>query len=345
MGLKSMHAEKQSEQPQQSVQDNSLIEQQSQRITELEHQISELSSINSTLMSELRKKSEIIVKLNEKEEIYNKSDLIKKQNAELEKRNRELEQSEQNARQEAMTEVSAVKEECAKRERIAESKAQEADRLKSHLKAVEADLSGQIDKKAQNLVESKLNALHGVYEAKQRSLDRKFKAKTASYDSCMLGLLLYGVLTTVFTAVRSEAFVSDFKTFFMVIWQFIVNAFQLLLKGGQWASQLGDKIPQPVVATIVHYLLLIVFVGGIAIGVGFLIFLGASKVFEFYTEDYADTMSLAVFLISLAVLVYFAELIRAVIPINLLLLLILVHIVYVLIRWYVKGCMRSKGYY
>ena len=139
------------------------------------------------------------------------------------------------------------------------------------------------------------------------------------------------MLTTVFTAVRSEAFKSDFKTFFMVIWQFIVNAFQLLLKGGQWVSQLGDKIPQPVVATIVHYLLLIVFVGGIAIGVGFLIFLGASKVFEFYTEDYADTMSLAVFLISLAVSVYFAEPIRAVIPINLLLLLILVHIVYVLI--------------
>ena len=49
--------------------------------------------------------------------------------------------------------------------------------------------------------------------------------------------------------------------------------------------------------------------------------------------------------ISLAVSVYFAEPIRAVIPINLLLLLILVHIVYVLIRWYVKGCMRSRGYY
>ena len=119
----------------------------------------------------------------------------------------------------------------------------------------------------------------------------------------------------------------------------------MLLKGGQWASQLGDKIPQPVVATIVHYLLLIVFVGGIGIGVGVLLFLGASKVFEFYTDDYADTLSLAVFLISLAVSVYFAEPIRAVIPINLLLLLILVHIVYVLIRWYVKGCMRSRGYY
>ena len=92
------------------------------------------------------------------------------------------------------------------------------------------------------------------YLDQKKELDRKFKAQTASYDSFLLGLLLYGVLTTVFTAVRSEAFVSDFKTFFMVIWQFIVNAFQLLLKGGQWASQLGDKIPQPVVATIVHYI-------------------------------------------------------------------------------------------
>ena len=62
-----------------------------------------------------------------------------------------------------------------------------------------------------------------------------------------------------------------------------------------------------------------------------------------YHED--EHMSLAVFLISLAVSVYFAEPIRAVIPINLLLLLILVHIVYVLIRWYVKGCKRSRGYY
>ena len=62
-------------------------------------------------------------------------------------------------------------------------------------------------------------------------------------------------------------------------------------------------------------------------------------------NEQSRQQGLAVFLISLAVSVYFAELIRAVIPINLLLLLILVHIVYVLIRWYVKGCKRSRGYY
>ena len=58
-----------------------------------------------------------------------------------------------------------------------------------------------------------------------------------------------------------------------------------------------------------------------------------------------EQQSQKIFLISLAVSVYFAESIRVVIPINLLLLLILVHIVYVLIRWYVKGCKRSRGYY
>lgn len=429
MGLKSMHAEKQSEQPQQSVQDNSLIEQQSQRIAELmkeqeqdsylieqqsqkiaelerhisqitqqsqkkdsqiseaisqaeewkaradqeqtrakdqerklleeqlnlkktlqkkglqaseaisqaeewknqaeksEIQIQKLLSEKQELVSTVAEQGKRIAEQTEQIEKLNEADNVLKLNAELKKQNEKL-------KQEAEATVSSVIREYEAKGRELDRRIGEAAKQSASLKSERQSISEDIEQRAT-----------AKYLDQKKELDRKFKAQTASYDSFLLGLLLYGVLTTVFTAVRSEAFVSDFKTFFMVIWQFIVNAFQLLLKGGQWASQLGDKIPQPVVATIVHYLLLIVFVGGIAIGVGFLIFLGASKVFEFYTEDYADTMSLAVFLISLAVSVYFAEPIRAVIPINLLLLLILVHIVYVLIRWYVKGCKRSRGYY
>ena len=416
MGLKSMHAEKQSEQPQQSVQDNSLIEQQSQRIAELmkgqeqdsylieqqsqkiaelERHISQITQQSQkkdsqileaisqaeewkaradqeqtrakdqerklleeqlNLKKTLRKKdlqaseaisqaeewknraekSEIQIQklLSEKQELVSTVAEQGKRIAEQTEQIEKLKQDKLNAEQEAEATVSSVKREYEAKGRELDRRIGEAAKQSASLKSERQSISEDIEQRAT-----------AKYLDQKKELDRKFKAQTASYDSFLLGLLLYGVLTTVFTAVRSEAFVSDFKTFFMVIWQFIVNAFQLLLKGGQWASQLGDKIPQPVVATIVHYLLLIVFVGGIAIGVGFLIFLGASKVFEFYTEDYADTMSLAVFLISLAVSVYFAEPIRAVIPINLLLLLILVHIVYVLIRWYVKGCMRSRGYY
>lgn len=420
MGLKSMHAEKQSEQPQQSVQDNSLIEQQSQRIAELmkeQEQDSYLIEQQSQKIAELERhisqitqqsqkkdsqiseaisqaeewkaradqeqtrakdqerklleeqlnlkktlqkkglqaseaisqaeewknqaeKSEIQIQklLSEKQELVStvaeQGKRIAEQTEQIEKLNEADNVLKLNAEQEAEATVSSVKREYEAKGRELDRRIGEAAKQSASLKSERQSISEDIEQRAT-----------AKYLDQKKELDRKFKAQTASYDSFLLGLLLYGVLTTVFTAVRSEAFVSDFKTFFMVIWQFIVNAFQLLLKGGQWASQLGDKIPQPVVATIVHYLLLIVFVGGIAIGVGFLIFLGASKVFEFYTEDYADTMSLAVFLISLAVSVYFAEPIRVVIPINLLLLLILVHIVYVLIRWYVKGCMRSRGYY
>ena len=416
MGLKSMHAEKQSEQPQQSVQDNSLIEQQSQRIAELmkeQEQDSYLIEQQSQKIAELERhisqitqqsqkkdsqiseaisqaeewkaradqeqtrakdqerklleeqlnlkktlqkkglqaseaisqaeewknqaeKSEIQIQklLSEKQELVSTVAEQGKRIAEQTEQIEKLKQDKLNAEQEAEATVSSVKREYEAKGRELDRRIGEATKQSASLKSERQSISEDIEQRAT-----------AKYLDQKKELDRKFKAQTASYDSFLLGLLLYGVLTTVFTAVRSEAFVSDFKTFFMVIWQFIVNAFQLLLKGGQWASQLGDKIPQPVVATIVHYLLLIVFVGGIAIGVGFLIFLGASKVFEFYTEDYADTMSLAVFLISLAVSVYFAEPIRVVIPINLLLLLILVHIVYVLIRWYVKGCKRSRGYY
>ena len=304
---------------------NSQLEQARQSANS--SQVQELVSIVQQQKKKIAEQTEQIEKLNE-------ADNVLKLNAELKKQNEKLKQDKLNAEQEAEATVSSVKREYEAKGRELDRRIGEAAKQSASLKSERQSISEDIEQRAT-----------AKYLDQKKELDRKFKAQTASYDSFLLGLLLYGVLTTVFTAVRSEAFVSDFKTFFMVIWQFIVNAFQLLLKGGQWASQLGDKIPQPVVATIVHYLLLIVFVGGIAIGVGFLIFLGASKVFEFYTEDYADTMSLAVFLISLAVSVYFAEPIRAVIPINLLLLLILVHIVYVLIRWYVKGCMRSRGYY
>ena len=299
-----------------------------------EIQIQKLLSEKQELVSTVAEQGKRIAEQTEQIEKLNEADNVLKLNAELKKQNEKLKQDKLNAEQEAEATVSSVKKEYAAKGRELDRRIGEAAKQSASLKSERQSISEDIEQRAT-----------AKYLDQKKELDRKFKAQTASYDSFLLGLLLYGVLTTVFTAVRSEAFVSDFKTFFMVIWQFIVNAFQLLLKGGQWASQLGDKIPQPVVATIVHYLLLIVFVGGIAIGVGFLIFLGASKVFEFYTEDYADTMSLAVFLISLAVSVYFAEPIRAVIPINLLLLLILVHIVYVLIRWYVKGCMRSRGYY
>lgn len=390
MGLKSMHAEKQSEQPQQSVQDNSLIEQQSQRIAELmkgqeqdsylieqqsqkiaelerhisqitqqsqkkdsqileaisqaeewknraeksEIQIQKLLSEKQELVSTVAEQGKRIAEQTEQIEKLNEADNVLKLNAELKKQNEKLKQDKLNAEQEAEATVSSVKREYEAKGRELDRRIGEAAKQSASLKSERQSISEDIEQRAT-----------AKYLDQKKELDRKFKAQTASYDSFLLGLLLYGVLTTVFTAVRSEAFVSDFKTFFMVIWQFIVNAFQLLLKGGQWASQLGDKIPQPVAAAVVHWLLLILVVGGIAAAVGVGLFWGIKILLDFYKADYADIGSLAAALIALAVAVFFAEPIRDIVPINLILLLILVHAAYIGVRWYVTGWKRARGYY
>lgn len=333
MGLKSMHEA--SRQPREQESNLQLIEEQTHKISEQEQTISELSSQVSMLKSEVQKLADKNVKLNE-------ADNVLKQNEELKKQNEKLKQDKLNAEQEAMTEVSAVKEECAKRERIAESKAQEADKLKSHLEAVEADLSGQIDKKALNLVESKLNALQGVYEAKQRSLDSEYKALTVSHEGFLFGCLLYGILVTVFTAIRSKAFTGDFKTFFITVGNFFMWCGKSLYWLGIQASKLGDMIPQPIVATIVHWLLFIIACFGVAIVLVILAFTGIYAWFEWFKENQADLASLSVFLVSLALIIFFADVFKAFLPVNLLLLLLLVQIIAMLAR---VGYKQYRKYY
>ena len=80
---------------------------------------------------------------------------------------------------------------------------------------------------------------------------------------------------------------------------------------------------------------------------GALLCFGVVKLIGLYVEEleFADNLSLLVFLVSLALSIFFADEIRAFLPINLLLLNILVHVIYSFIRWHVKGCRQNRGYY
>lgn len=245
-----------------------------------------------------------------------------------------MQKSEQNARQEAEDTIQVVKREYAKKEQELAQTQAEANKARIDAEAIRSYQKELATEKARQM-----------YESKRKSLESAYKGKEMALDGVFFGSLLYGVLTTVFTAVRSEVFVSDFKTFFSTIWSFLLTVLEKLLGLAEWASQLGDKIPQPIVAVIVHWLILIVVLLLVGGGVVVLLFIGIFKVFEFYTEDYADTTSLAVALVSLAVSVFFAEPIRVVVPINLLLLLILTHAVYIGVRWCIKGTRRARGYY
>jgi hypothetical protein len=150
------------------------------------------------------------------------------------------------------------------------------------------------------------------------------------------------IIITLFTAIRSKAFVSDFKTFFETAWTFIRYSVGKLLELAKWASQLGDMIPQETIALIVHWIILtavVVLISGIVL---LLLFIVCDTAYHFYYYDYADQISLAVLLISLAAVVFFAEQIRSVLPINLLLLLILTHAVYVGVRYFIIK--HKRGY-
>jgi len=56
-------------------------------------------------------------------------------------------------------------------------------------------------------------------------------------------------------------------------------------------------------------------------------------------------ITIMVTLASVAVAIYFGELIKTILPINLLFLFLLVQAVYVGIRWYAKGWRETRGYY
>ena len=65
---------------------------------------------------------------------------------------------------------------------------------------------------------------------------------------------------------------------------------------------------------------------------------------KLYKKYCWDMITIMVILVSMAIAIYFGDWIKEVLPINLLFLLLFVQLVYVGIRWYVKGWRENRGY-
>ena len=325
MSLRQMHEKKQSENTQSSTQESSLqlIEEQSQTIAELQQRVSELSLTNSELTNELRSKSETIKSLNEKIGTLSESDKVLQLNAKLQKLNEQLREAKQEAEQEAAATIWTVKREYARKTQELEQTQAAADQAKKDAEAT---------KKQQNeLIKTKAKEM---YQSKEKSLISAYKSKKITLDGAFFGSLAYGVLVTLFVTIRSRAFMGDFKAFFSVLWAFISTVLAMPLDLAIWAAQLGDMIPQPIVAVIVHWLILIAVILLVGGGVVVMLLFGVFVLSAFCAEVYADTTNLAVALASLAISVFFGDAIREVIPINLLFLLIITQAVYIGVRWH-----------
>ena len=164
---------------------------------------------------------------------------------------------------------------------------------------------------------------------------------TAGYESILFLLAWYSIATTLFTAVLSPVFLNDCITFFGALGKGMGSLFREFVIGADSFGQLSSEIPNSIISGIVYWLIAGAVIGILFVITGLLIIGIGYQVGKIYRKYCWDIISIMVAITSTAIAIYFGEWIKSVVPINLITLLLLVHVVYIGIRCYVK----ERGYY
>ena len=234
-------------------------------------------------------------------------------------------------------------EECQDKLRQAE---QERDYALSHQKKVEIPVEKPVlYQKCGNCNLTAYLKAKEKYDTQREKLAGRYKTKTVMYEALMFLLIWYSVSTTLFQMIRSKVFISDCMVFFDTIATFIQNIAGLTILAGKNVAQVSNGISNPVVVGIIYWMIRILISGGCLVGVGILLAFIEIKIAGLYKKYCWDMITIMVILVSMAIAIYFADWIRTILPVNLLFLLLLVQVIYVVIRWYVKGWRETRGYY
>ena len=318
------------------------------RNSKSDDQLEELLMLTEQMQEELDQKDRTIRKLkvqldesltlNEKLNSENKAGNIQALKNDLRK-TKELLQSEK----EKTHTVQAMIEECRDKQRQAE---QERDYALSHQKKVEIPVEKPVlYQKCGNCKQTAYLKAKEKYDMQREKLAGRYKTKTAMYEALMFLLIWYSVSTTLFQMIRSKIFISDCVVFFDTIATFIQTIAGWIILTGKNMAQISNGISNPVVAGIVYWLIRILICGGCLVGAGILVAFIEIKIAELYKKCCWDMITIMVILISMATAIYFGKWIKTTLPINLLFLLLFVQLVYVGIRWYVKGWRETRGYH
>jgi hypothetical protein len=311
-------------------------------------QLEELLMLTEQMQEELDQKDRTIEKLkmqidesltlNEKLNSENKAGNIQALKNDLRK-TKELLQSEK----EKTHAAEIMTEECQDKLRQAE---QERDYALSHQKKVEIPVEKPVFyQKCWNCNQTAYLKAKERYDTQREKLAGRYKTKTAMYEALMFLLIWYSVSTTLFQMIRSKIFISDCVVFFDTIATFTQTIAGWVVLAGKNVAQISDGISNPVVAGIINWLIRILICGGCLVGVGILLAFIEIKIAGLYKKYCWDMITILVTLISLEIAIYFGDWIKTVLPINMLFLLLLVQLVYVGIRWYVKGWQEARGYH
>ena len=306
------------------------------QISEAQQTTSQLLSENSVLKSELQKKSETIVSLNGQIERLNGSDLVLKKNEQLVRQNRELQRSAQNAREEAEAAVSAAEKEYAAREQKLNSQMREAVRREQIARDMEINYKDKVTEEARRITEKARALAEEECRRKTVKAENKYREKRDAFYAVTIGSLLYSFLATILTACNSTRFTTDAASFASFLWKLITGAFRMAVEACKTVWNVKEMIPyQPINHIVAAILVITVFVliTGLIYGLtGFIIYEAAC----FYHEEFWDLISGVVALFSMGLLVWSADKLTW-ITWNLILVWLLIHGGYVLIRMMASG--------
>ena len=317
---------------------NSKSDDQLEELLLLTEQMQEELDQKDRTIRELKVQLDESLTLNEKLNSENKTENIQALKNDLRK-TKELLQSEK----EKTHTVQAMIEECRDKQRQAE---QERDYALSHQKKVEIPVEKPVlYQKCGNCKQTAYLKAKEKYDMQREKLAGRYKTKTAMYEALMFLLIWYSVSTTLFQMIRSKIFISDSVVFFDTIATFIQTIAGWIILTGKNMAQISNGISNPVVAGIVYWLIRILICGGCLVGAGILVAFIEIKIAELYKKCCWDMITIMVILVSMAIAIYFGDWIKEVLPINLLFLLLFVQLVYVGIRWYVKGWRETRGYH
>ena len=309
-----------------------MLESMEKELTQKDSIIRQKDSEIRTLQGQLNESLNLCEKLNSE----NKTENVQALKNEL-KQTRELLQSEKEKRADSTIEEYQDKLRHAEREK---------EYALTHQKKVEIPVEKPVlYERCRNCDRKAYQQAKERYEHQRNGLEKKYRSKTVGFDAMLIVLLWYAIVTTVFAAMRSGIFLGDFTAFFEVLWDGIRQSCKWIVGVAKALAQVGDRIPNEMIAIIVHWLLFIIVIAGVAGVIGVLIVIVEKKVTKAYRENSWDVISAGAAVISLAVAVYFGDWIKTVLPINLLFFLLFVQLVYVGIRWYVKGWRETRGYY
>ena len=316
---------------------NSKSDDQLEELLLLTEQMQEELDQKDRTIRELKMQLDESLTLNERLNSENRAGNIQALKNDLRK-TKELLQSEK----EKTHAAEIMTEECQDKLRQAE---QERDYALSHQKKVEIPVEKPVlYQKCQNCNQTAYLKAKEKYDTQREKLAGRYKTKTAMYEALMFLLIWYSTSTTLFQMIQSKVFISDCGRYFDAIATFIQNVAGWVVLIGKNVAQISNGISNPVVAGIIYWLIRMLVCGGCLVGAGILLAFIGIKITGLYKKCCWDMITILVTLISMAMVIYFGDWVKTALPINLLFLLLFVQLVYVGIRWYVKGWREARGY-